>query len=107
MLKDYVRDQATELWSKHKHQVKYVAVAAAIGAVVAIPVPGIGPNGGAIIGALAGLAILIRKHVAEIGSIPRQKTVAEQVLELNELLSSGKLTKEQHQLLVANILHPR
>jgi hypothetical protein len=107
MFKDYVKYHATELWEKHKHQVKYVAVAAAIGAVVAIPVPGIGPHGGAIIGALAGIALLVKKHAVEIGNPPPPKTAQEQILELNKLLDSGKISAAQHDLLVDALLRPR
>lgn len=107
MFKDQIKYYATELWKKHKHQVKYVAVAAAIGAVVAIPVPGVGPHGGAIIGALAGIALLVKKHAVEIGNPPPPKTVQEQILELNELLASGKISPSQHELLVDALLHPR
>ena len=74
MFKDQIKYHVAELWAKHKHQVKYVAVATAIGAVVAIPVPGVGPHGGAIIGALAGIALLVKKHAVEIRNPPSPKT---------------------------------
>ena len=103
---DQIKYHATELWEEHKHRVKYVAVAAAIGAVIAIPVPVIGPNGGAIIGALAGIALLIKKHAVEIGNAP-PKTAQAQILELNKLLDSGKISVAQHELLVDALLRPR
>jgi hypothetical protein len=107
MFKDFVKYHAEEFWAKHKHHVKYIAFATAIGALVAIPVPGIGPHGGALIGALAGVALLVKKHAVEIGNPPPPKTVAEQILELNELLAKGKLTEGQHKLLVDALLRPR
>lgn len=107
MIKDQIKFHANELWGKHKHQVKYVAIAAAIGAVVAIPVPGVGPHGGAIIGALAGIALLIKKHAVEIGNPPPQMTKSEQILELNNLLDSGKISESQHELLVEALLRSR
>lgn len=107
MIKDQIKYQARELWEKHKHHVKYVAIAAAIGAIVAIPVPGVGPHGGAVIGALAGVALRIKKHAMEIGQAPKSKTTAEQILELNELLDKEKITAEQHRLLADALLRPR
>lgn len=107
MFKDQIKYHVAELWAKHKHQVKYVAVATAIGAVVAIPVPGVGPHGGAIIGALAGIALLVKKHAVEIGNPPPPKTDQEQILELNKLLNSGKISAAQHDLLVDALLRPR
>lgn len=104
MPKKYINDLTKELWAQHKQHVKYVAVAMTIGALVAIPIPGIGPYGGAIVGAIAGVALLVKRHAVEIGHAPRTKTSAEQILELNELLASGKLTEQQHQLLVDAIL---
>ena len=107
MFKDQIKYHANELWGRHKHQVKYVAIAAAIGAVIAIPVPGVGPHGGAIIGALAGIALLIKKHAVEIGNPLPQKTIPEQILELNNLFDSGKISAAQHELLVEAILRSR
>lgn len=114
----WVRETITEAIESGK--VKYVFIAAAIGAVVAIPVPLLGPFKGAIWGALIGGSILLYKHIknlktdesivaAPVQQIPLPLPISnndlyEQLIKLDQLLKTGILTTAEHQELKSRLI---